>query len=94
MEKQSPAQPDEEARGANQRAERQAVKLAAFVIAALGEPPDFLRVTVVKVWGDHFRVNVHAGADVTSARVVHSYFLTVADNGQVVGSEPAITRLY
>lgn len=94
MAKPSPTQPDEEARGKNHCAERMAATISAFVITALGKPPDFLRVAVVKLWTAHFRVNVHAGADVTSARVVHSYFLTVDDDGQVVESDPAITRLY
>lgn len=90
----SPAQPDEEVRGKPSRAERRAAEIAAFVIDALGEPPELLRVTVVKVWGDRVRVNVLTGADATSARVAHSYFLTVDDGGRVVESDPAILRLY
>lgn len=90
----SPAQPDEEVSGKQKRAERQIAMIAAFVIDTLGEPPDLLRVAVVKVWADRFRVNVHAGTDVTMTRVVHSYFVTVDETGQVVASDPAIVKLY
>jgi hypothetical protein len=78
--------------GERNRAARRAAVIAA-VLGALGTPPDFLRVTVVNVWGDRFRVNVMTG-DAASARVAHSYFLTADESGRVLDSEPAIARLY
>jgi hypothetical protein len=92
--KTSPAQSDEESRDQSQRAECQAAVIAAAVMGALGDPPDFRRVTVVKLWGNQFRVNVLTGYDSASARVAHSYFLTADEAGQVLASEPAIARLY
>jgi hypothetical protein len=53
-----------------------------------------LELEVVKVWGDRFRANVLTGEGATFARVAHSYFLTVDDDGRIVGSDPAILRLY
>lgn len=88
-----PAQPDEDVRGKHPRAERQAA-IAAFVLGALGEPPAFRRITVVKVWGDRFRVNVQTGDDAVSSRVAHSFFVTADEAGQLIGSDPPIARLY
>ncbi len=85
---------DEEVRAHHQKAEHRAALIAAGVIGALGEPPDFLRVTVVKLWGDQFRVNVQTGGDAVSARVAHSFFLKADESGQVIESNPMITRLY
>lgn len=64
------------------------------VLRDLGEPPDLLRVNVLQLWGDHYRVNVFVGPDVTSARVAHSYFLTADSRGKIHKSTPAITRQY
>ena len=89
-----PAQPDEEARDQALRAERQAAVITAFVMRALGRPPDLFRVTVARLWGNHFRVNVQTGTDVVSARIAHSYFLAVDESGQVLTSDPAIARKY
>lgn len=94
MAKSSHAQSGEELRDESQRAERRAATIAAAVRGALGDPPDFRRVTVVKLWGDQFRVNVLTGEDATSSRVAHSYFLTADESGRVLASEPAIARLY
>jgi hypothetical protein len=94
MAKPSPAQPDEEVEGKHQRAERQAAAIAASVMGALGHPPNLFRVTVVRLWGNRFRVNVHTGTDLVTAHIAHSFFALVDDNGKVTESVPAITRLY
>ncbi len=62
------------------------------LLAALGEPPDLLRVQVKALWGSFYRANVFVGKGVT-ARMAHSFFLDV-DDGEIVSSAPAITRLY
>jgi hypothetical protein len=77
-----------------QRAERLATVIGASVMKALGQPADLFRVSVVRLWGNRYRVNVQTGADVASARIAHSYFLTVDESGQVIASDPAIARLY
>jgi hypothetical protein len=66
----------------------------AGVLAALGRPGQLLRVVVVPLWGDHFRVNVVTGADPTLARIPHSYFLAADARGNVTAATPPITRLY
>jgi hypothetical protein len=90
----TPAEPDEETTAKVRRAEQQAATITAFVMRALGRPPDLFRVTVVRLWRHHFRVNVQTGTDVTSARIAHSYFLAVDESGQVIASDPAIARQY
>jgi len=62
------------------------------VLAALGEPPDLLRVLVKPLWGNYYRANVFVGKGFT-ARMAHSFFLDV-DDGKIVSSVPAIQHLY
>jgi len=62
------------------------------VLAALGEPPDLLRVQVKPLWGSYYRANVFVGKGFTT-RMAHSFFLDV-DDGEIVSSVPAIQRLY
>lgn len=90
----SPAQPDEEVIGKSLRTEQIAGLIAAFVLRDLGKPADLFRVSVVRLWENHYRVNVQTGTDAVSARVAHSFFLNVDDAGAVLASAPAITRLY
>jgi hypothetical protein len=62
------------------------------VLAALGEPPDLLRVQVKPLWGSYYRAHVFVGKGFT-ARMTHSFFLDV-DDGEIASSAPAIQRLY
>ena len=71
-----------------------AVVIGRSVMAALGRPADFLRVTVRKVTDDGYRVNVVTGADHSSARIAHSYFVAVDARGNLTDSTPAVTKLY
>lgn len=64
------------------------------VIHILGQPDLLQRVQVRHLWNDHFRVNVLIGSDAASAKVAHSYFLMVADNGNIITSAPKITKQY
>ena len=90
----SRAESDEEATARALRAERVALAITAAVLRQLGKPADLFRVSVVRLWENRYRVNVHTGPDAVSARVAHSFFLTADDDGRVVASDPAITRLY
>jgi hypothetical protein len=90
----SPAQPDEEMIGKKRRAERQEAAIRAAVLHSLGQPPDFRRVTVVRLWANHFRVNVQTGDSATSSRVAHSFFLAADEDGRVIECDPTIARLY
>ena len=90
----SRARPSAEETEEAQRAERLATVIGASVMKALGHPADLFRVSVVRLWGNHYRVNVQTGADAVVARIAHSFFLTTDESGQVIDSVPAITRLY
>jgi hypothetical protein len=89
-----PARHDEEVLSKMQRAERQEAAIGAAVLRSLGLPPEFRRVTVVRLWANHFRVNVQTGESATSARVAHSFFLAADEDGRVIHSDPTIARLY
>jgi hypothetical protein len=68
--------------------------IAKYVMLMLGEPSGLLKIHVRALWGDHYRANVLVGTDAVSARVAHSYFLTVDGEGTVVACTPEITRQY
>jgi hypothetical protein len=89
----SPARPSAELAEEAQRAAHRATVLGASVMKALGQPADFIRVSVVPLWENHYRVNVQTGTD-AAVRIAHSFFLTTDESGRVIGSVPAITRLY
>jgi hypothetical protein len=64
------------------------------VLKALGRPAELLRVNVMPLWGDHFRVNVVTGEDATAVAIPNSYFVTVDERGTILRSEPSIQKLY
>ena len=86
-------QQNEDERTETSRAELLATLIAAAVLRELGPPTGLLRVAVVKLWTNHYRVNVLTGSAADS-RVAHSYFLTADDGGRVLAASPAITRSY
>jgi hypothetical protein len=57
------------------------------VLAALGKPADLLRVSVVRLWGDNFRVNVWAGSP-SAASIRDSFFVTADAEGSVLQTRP------
>jgi hypothetical protein len=64
------------------------------VLSNLGRPEGPHRIKVTCVWGHNYRVNVFAGPDITSFKIVHSYFVEADSNGKILKSFPAITRVY
>jgi hypothetical protein len=64
------------------------------VMHTLGQPANLQSVQVRQLWGDHYRVNVFAGVDSASAKVIHSYFLVADSDGNIVEVTPKITRQY
>jgi hypothetical protein len=62
------------------------------VLDALGKPGDVLGTQVRLLWENHYRVNVVVGADITSPRIAHSYFLVADGDGNIVTSTPAMTK--
>ena len=63
------------------------------VLAALGSPAELLRVSVVPLWGDKFRVNVWTGGS-NGAAIPNSYFVTADQSGIILTSEPPIRKRY
>jgi len=68
--------------------------IRARVLAALGRPDRLFRVAVLPLWGDCFRVNVVTGADPSSVRIPHSYFVSADGRGNIIESTPSIRREY
>lgn len=64
------------------------------VIQMLGAPVQLQQLQVRPLWDTHYRVNVVVGADLVSARIAHSFFLTADDAGHIIACTPAITRHY
>jgi hypothetical protein len=89
----SSADPDQE-RVSKETGKEQATALCQAVLTALGRPVNFFRISAVQLWENHFRVNVQTGADPTSVRVAHSFFVLVDERGKVLESKPPIARLY
>lgn len=87
-------EPDEETIGQALRAERIALAISASVLRELGRPTDLFRILVVRLWENHYRVNVQTGPDAVLARVAHSFFLVADGGGTVLAATPAIARLY
>ena len=64
------------------------------LLQALGRPATLYRVEVRHLWEDHYRVNVFVGPDAASTRVAHSFFMVTDEDGNIIGSEPVITKKY
>ena len=68
--------------------------IRAGVLKALGRPAGLLRVSVMPLWSNYFRVNVVTGFDATSVNIPNSYFVTADDAGAILGSTPSILKQY
>ncbi len=68
--------------------------LCKNVMAALGRPADFLRITVRRVSSENYRVNVVAGPDISAARIVNSFFITADESGTITSASPKIVKQY
>ena len=62
------------------------------VLATLGRPTGLLKVAVLPLWGNKYRVNVWTGEGAVA--LPFSYFITADDRGNILGSEPRIQKLY
>jgi len=60
----------------------------------LGAPANLYKVQVQLLWEARYRVNVFTGNDAASARIAHSFFIAVDDEGHVLQSTPGITKQY
>lgn len=66
--------------------------IRARVLAALGRPAGLVKVSVLPLWGDNFRVNVWTGG--SAASIPNSYFVTADGRGTILKSEPPIYKQY
>ena len=64
------------------------------LLHALGRPATLYRVEVRHLWEDHYRANVFVGSDAASTRVADSFFVVADADGNILASEPDITRKY
>ena len=64
------------------------------VMHHLGTPEHLWQVQVRRLWDDCYRVNVFVGGAVESARIAHSSFIKTDDRGNILVSDPAISRRY
>ena len=69
-------------------------QIRANVLAALGSPARLLRVAVLPLWGDNFRVNVWTGEGAVADAIPNSYFVTADDHGAILRSQPSIQKQY
>ena len=75
-------------------ARRREEVIRAGVLAALGRPAQLLKVAVLPLWGNNFRVNVWTAESGAGNGIPNSYFVTVDEHGTILGSEPPIRKLY
>lgn len=64
------------------------------VIHTLGKPIDLLKMQVRPLWGNYYRVNVLIGQDAASAKIANSYFVNADIDGNIVESNPKITKQF
>ena len=75
-------------------------KIKSQVLAKIGKPPRLDHVEVSRHHNGHYRVNIWEQPEpdktfaVTFApRIGPSYYLTVSDTGDIIASDPPMTRL-
>lgn len=84
-------------------AEKDAARIAAVtigdvirrqVVGTLGTPDDLLKVMVLPVGIENFRVNVVVGKGFSSCRIANSFFLSADADGNILSSSPKMAKLY
>jgi hypothetical protein len=73
---------------------RREERVRANVLAALGRPTRLLKVAVLPLWGDKFRVNVWTGENAIADAIPNSYFVTADERGTILRAEPPIQKSY
>ena len=73
---------------------RRVQQIRTHVLASLGNPLHLLKVAVLPLWGDKFRVNVWTGERELGNMIPHSYFVTADDRGTILRAEPPIQKLH
>jgi hypothetical protein len=84
----------QKAEQAKQTNEQRSGVIIGQLLQALGRPATLYRVEIRHLWDDRYRANVFVGADAASTRVAHSFFIVADEDGNIIASEPDITRTY
>jgi hypothetical protein len=63
------------------------------IIHRLGKPDGLRKVQVRRLWENHYRVNVLIGENAGSAKIANSYFVETDSDGNIVDSNPKMTKL-
>lgn len=76
-------------------------RIKSQVLAIIGTPPRLERVEVSRHHGSKYRVNIwqqpESGKSIAitiSPRIGLSYYLTVSETGEIIHSDPPLTRLH
>jgi hypothetical protein len=64
------------------------------VIHRIGKPLGLRNVQVRRLWENRYRVNVFIGEYAVSAKIANSYFVTADSDGNIVDSNPEMTKLF
>jgi hypothetical protein len=95
-----PTNKDEPATVEQPKPPNHAEKIKSQVLAKIGTPPRLHRVEVSKHHNGNYRVNIWEQPEpiknlavTVSARIGSSYYLKVSDTGEIIGSNPPLTKL-
>ena len=77
-----------------------AEKIKSQVLAKIGKPPRLDRVEVSRHYNGNYRVNIWEQPEpdknfavTASARIGPSYYVTVSETGEIIDSNPPMTKL-
>ncbi len=65
-------------------------RIGRHVMGTLDSRINLQAVQVRRLWEQHYRVNVFIGADLLSAKILHSYFVHADGDGNIIRSMPRI----
>ena len=75
-------------------------RIKSQVLAKIGKPPRLYRVQVSRHHGGNYRVNIWQQPEsdkniavTIGPRIGLSYYLTVSDKGEIINSNPPLTKL-
>ncbi|MGA2622116.1 MAG: hypothetical protein ABSF26_31380 [Thermoguttaceae bacterium] len=72
-------------------------KIKSQVLARIGKPPRLDRVEVSRHHGSKYRVNIwqqpEPNRNLVGPRIGLSYYLTVSDTGEIIDSNPLMTKV-
>ena len=72
-------------------------RIKSQVLARIGKPPRLDRVEVSRHHGSKYRVNIwqqpEPNRNLVGPRIGLSYYLTVSDTGEIIDSNPLMTKV-